>query len=119
MSTAALVQLCLGLEIQLGRPMLEQVYLDACQLEWQLLVSLEERERPGWNLEPIAYTTGEPGLEEMEGLFDSAYTGVKKTVLDILSALGVRAKGKRFVSKSLPDGPVPEPGNARSRVRKP
>lgn len=119
-SDEILVDLCLGLELQLGQPMLEQVFIDTCHLTWQHMVTLEASKRQGLNLEPVAYKARELGLEDIDSIFDGAYEGVKRFTHEILRALGVRGnEDGRFVLSKSPSGDLlPPVENARGRVRR-
>jgi transcriptional regulator with XRE-family HTH domain len=120
MSDDTLLQLCLGLELELGRPMLEQVFVDAIHELWEHLRVSEAGKRAEWQLEAVNYTTAEIGPEYFQAVFDDAYEGVKRFTADFLRALDVRARGKGgsiFTKTPSEAQPLP-PDGVVVRVRK-
>lgn len=117
-------KLCLGLESELGRPVLRPVLYDSMEALWKELLSSERRlrEERGWAA--AEYETLDSSQDDLDRTLDSALAEVKKLALLWYRGLALQTQKGGWL-------PVPEgdllhgaPGRAaeavrRVRVRKP
>jgi transcriptional regulator with XRE-family HTH domain len=115
-------KLCLGLETELGRPMLRSVLHDVLSNLWQELSAIEKplRQERGWEAEEGERLDTSPG--DFERSLDSALTEVKKLALLWYRSQGPRMHGPEWMpalqSDLLPEGIERAAAAGKARVRK-
>jgi transcriptional regulator with XRE-family HTH domain len=117
-SEESFAKLCLGLESELGRPMLATVFSEGVEALWEELVATERclRQEKGW--EVSADETSDPGLEELDKAFDSALAEVKKFGLLLYRSRGRTGWGWAQTLQTAAPREVSGSGIRRVRARK-
>lgn len=120
LSEESFCKLCLGLESELGRPMLATIFQDGIEGLWKDLVAREAGLRQERGLEAAEYGHSNVNPEELSLAFDVASAEVKKLTLLCYQAFKVGRLGDVPLDRHPGEAPRKEIGNgpARARVRK-
>lgn len=104
-SAEILCKLCLGLETELGSPMLATVVYEGFEALWKDLVAVEERLRKERGLPAANYETPRITEEDLEQAVDSALAEMKKCALLWYRALGAEGKREGWIAGGRTDLP--------------
>jgi transcriptional regulator with XRE-family HTH domain len=116
-----LCKLCLGLESELGKPILGAVFYDGLEACWTDLLAIDQRLRQEWGLEAAEYEIQQVTEEALEQAVESAFAEVKKCALLWYRALRSRRKEEGWVAAGRADFPPAAPARitdtGKARVR--
>lgn len=120
LSEESLCKLCLGLESELGSPMLATVFQDGVEALWKDLLSREADLRQGRGLEAAGYDYASVSPEELSLAFDVASAEVKKLTLLCFRAFNTARLGDLPLGRHSGEALRKEirHGPSRTRVRK-